>query len=177
MGVRLIGMKRQRIPMVETERLAREVSNGSQELVRRGTRRHGKEQLMNELARLMACREVGSRGELVQIKVPVFDKATGRRFVSDPLSIVGLEHPVLAIRNVPQVPSYGRQVIAARTDDSDDYFRGSIAETRGTHPGSTTSRKSYQPLRDRWLEVSRACGPRIVRCRTEMSAETVPIGG
>ena len=61
MGVRLIGMKRQRIPMVETERLAREVSNGSQELVRRGTRRHGEEQLMNELARLMACREVGSR--------------------------------------------------------------------------------------------------------------------
>jgi hypothetical protein len=34
MGVRLIGMKRQRVPMVESERLARKASDGSQELVR-----------------------------------------------------------------------------------------------------------------------------------------------
>jgi len=34
MGMRLIGMERQCVPMIETERLAREVSNGGQELVR-----------------------------------------------------------------------------------------------------------------------------------------------
>jgi hypothetical protein len=34
MGVRLIGMKRQRVSMVETERLSREASNGSKELAR-----------------------------------------------------------------------------------------------------------------------------------------------
>jgi hypothetical protein len=90
---------------------------------------------VNQLARLMACREVGHRSKLVQIKVPVLYKATGCRFVGDLLTIIGLEHPVFTVRNVPQVPPYRRQVIAARTDDSDHYFRGSIAETRGTHPG------------------------------------------
>lgn len=77
--------------------------------------------------------EVGLPSKLVQVKVPVPYKASGRRFVGDPLSVIGLEHPVLAVRNVPQVPPYGRQIVAARADDSDDYFRGSIAETRGTH--------------------------------------------
>jgi hypothetical protein len=104
-------------------------------------------------------------------------EATGCRFVGDLLAVIGLEHPVFTVRNVPQVPPYRRQIIAARTDDSDHYFRGSIAETRGTHPGLTTTRKSRQPLRDRWLEVSRPCGPRIGGCWTEMSAETVPVGG
>jgi hypothetical protein len=135
MGMRFIGMKRQCVPMFKAKRLARKASNGGQELVRKCPRRHAKEKLMYELPRLMARREVDPPSEFVQIKVPVLYKATGRRFVGDLLAVIGLEHPVFTVRNVPQVPPYRRQVIAARTDDSDHYFRGSIAETRGTHPG------------------------------------------
>jgi hypothetical protein len=94
--VGLIGVQRQSVSMRVGHLLADKAADRGQELLGRGAGRHAKEYLVYELEGFAAL-EIDSGDQLVQVKVPVFDKLTRRGFTGNPPSDVILQHPELAV--------------------------------------------------------------------------------